>query len=80
MIDKLWLMIAVAVLIVILAIIFIKRKKKPKKISALTGLAFACIILGIVFANDKILGYCLIGAGVVIAVIDMIISMKKSGK
>ena len=80
MLNMPWIMIAVAVMIVILAIIFFKRKKKPEKLSALAGLAFAFIIAGIVFGDDRILGYCLIGAGVFLAVLDMLKSMKKSRK
>jgi hypothetical protein len=44
----------------------------------LITLAFALVILGIVFANDWLIGYSLIGVGVLLSVISAIKSRRKS--
>ena len=43
----------------------------------LITLAFALVILGIVFADDRLIGYSLIGAGVLLSIISAIKSRRK---
>ncbi len=45
----------------------------------LTTLAFTLVILGIVFADDWLIGYSLIGAGVLLSIISAIKSRRKAG-
>lgn len=54
-----------------------KKSKNNKKLTPLAGLAFGFIIAGIVFGDSKFLGYGLIAAGVILAVIDMILKLRK---
>jgi len=68
--------------IVILAAIaaiwfFIARKKKQEKLSPLAGLAFAFIIAGMVFGDDRLIGYSLFGIGIIIAIIDTVLKIKR---
>ena len=72
--------IYIAISIVVLALIailvfFIGKNKKEKKLSKLAGLSFAFIIAGIVFGEDRFLGYSLMGFGVILAIIDIIKKM-----
>ena len=69
--------IYIAISIVVLAIIailifFVSKNKKGKKLSKLAGLSFAFIIAGIVFGDDRLVGYSLIGFGIILAIIDII--------
>ncbi len=43
----------------------------------LTNLAFTLVILGIIFADDCLIGYSLIGTGVLLSIISAIKSRRK---
>jgi asparagine N-glycosylation enzyme membrane subunit Stt3 len=73
--------IYIAISIVVLAIIallvfFVNKDKKDKKLTPLAGLAFGFILAGIIFGEDRLIGYSLIGVGVVLAIIDIIKKLK----
>ncbi len=73
--------IYIAISIVVLAIIallvfFVNKNKKHKKLTPLAGIAFGFILAGIVFADDRLIGYSLIGVGVILAIIDIIKKLK----
>lgn len=68
--------IYIAIVIVILAVIFIRvfftgKKRKEKRLTPLASLAFASILTGIFFGEEGFIGYGLIGAGVLLAVVDI---------
>jgi len=76
--SQIYIAISIIVLAVIaLLVFFMNKNKKDKKLSPLAGLAFAFVLAGIVFGDDRIIGYGLMGIGVVLAVIDMILKSKK---
>jgi hypothetical protein len=62
--------IASLLLLVILAIVTV-RSGRPNRITPLAGLAFALILAGILFGQDRFLGYGLIALGVVLAFLDI---------
>lgn len=73
--------IYIAISIVALAIIailmfFVNKNKKEKTLSKLAALAFAFILAGIIFGEDRLIGYSLMGIGVILAIIDMIAQSK----
>jgi hypothetical protein len=43
----------------------------------LDGLSFVFVIAGIVFGDDRLIGYGLIGVGIILAVVDIIMKSKK---
>ncbi len=51
-----------------------------KKLTPLTGLAFAFILAGIVFGDDRLIGYSLIGVGAIFAIIDIFKKNKEQVK
>ena len=76
------LIIYIAVSIVVLAVIAIVRfrinkNKKQKGLSKLAGLSILFIISGMSFGDNRIIGYSLIGLGVLLAVIDIVGKLKK---
>jgi hypothetical protein len=50
----------------------IRRKKAENRITPLAGMAFAFILAGILFGEDRLVGYGLMGIGVVLAVADIL--------
>lgn len=81
---NIWQIVAIATGTVVLVILagfafsaFKNRKETP--ISPLLILAMGLNATGIVFSSDRLLGYSLLGAGIVIAVIEMIRLTRKRG-
>jgi hypothetical protein len=52
-----------------------KARKQPSK---LTMFGMSLIVLGIVFGDDRLIGYSFIGAGVLLSVIDAIKNRSKN--
>lgn len=73
-----FILIACAVLLIILALVLLFGKQKEKKrLTPLASLAFACMIAGIVFGENKILGYGLMALGVILAIVDAYLKSRK---
>ncbi|MFA6436857.1 MAG: hypothetical protein WCW00_01300 [Candidatus Paceibacterota bacterium] len=76
--KQIYIIIAIAVLAVIASLMFfMKGKKSGSKLSPLAGLAFAFVLAGIIFGENRLVGYGLMGIGVLIALVDMIKKLKK---
>jgi len=75
---QIYIMIAIVALAIIALFLFGLRKgKKREKITPLTGLAFGFIIAGIVFIDNRWLGYSFFGVAVVLSVVDIIFKLRK---
>lgn len=61
--------ISIATFIAILVLLIVKRQKSHR-ISNLTMLGWTMAVLGIIFVDDRLVGYSLIGVGVLLALID----------
>jgi hypothetical protein len=73
-ISTLYVAIAIISLLAIMLILFVLGKRKPRAtLTPLGGIAFVFIIAGIVFGDNRWIGYSLMGIGVVIAIIDAVI-------
>ncbi len=76
--QQTYIAIAIGALAIIAALmIFTKRMKPETKLSPLAGLAFAFIIAGVIFGESRLVGYSLMGVGVLLAVVDAIKKFKK---
>lgn len=71
-VTQIYMAISVTVLavIVLLFIVMGKRLKRYKP-TPLAGIASGFVLAGILFGNDRLVGYSLLGIGVIFAVIDM---------
>jgi amino acid transporter len=74
--------IYIAVSIVVLAIIallvfFVSKNKRENRLTPLAGLAFGFVLAGILFGENRFIGYGLMGVGVLLAVIDMFNKLKR---
>lgn len=78
MTSNLYLGIAVGGIVIVAVLVFlVGRKGQRSHLTPLAGLAFAFIISGILFGDERIIGYGLMGVGVVLAIVDIIIRAKK---
>jgi heme A synthase len=70
--SLIWVAISIVVLAVIaLFVFFVRRDRKENRLTPLAGLAFGFVLAGILFGDDRLIGYGLMGVGVILAVIDM---------
>jgi asparagine N-glycosylation enzyme membrane subunit Stt3 len=75
--TQIYIVISIVVLAIIAVLVFfVNKNKKEKKLSKLASLSFAFIISGIVFGDNRLIGYSLIGFGVILAIIDIIKKIK----
>tara|TARA_Y100000310_G_scaffold337938_1_gene426275 strand:+ start:7197 stop:7436 length:240 start_codon:yes stop_codon:yes gene_type:complete len=75
--SQIYIIIAIVALAFI-ALFFVRKNKKKEKLTALTILAFGFIFAGILFSDgSRLIPYSLMGIGVVLAVIDIIIKLRK---
>jgi hypothetical protein len=52
-------------------VFFIGKSRKEYRLTPLAGLAFGFVLAGIIFGDDRLISYSLLGIGVLLAVIDM---------
>jgi hypothetical protein len=78
--SQIFITIAIVTLAVIAVLFFVIRKGKAKRLTPLTGLAFGFMLAGIIFSEDRLIGYGLMGVGVVLAVVDIFLQAKKKTK
>lgn len=76
--SQVYILIAVVVLAIIALVrLFLDKSKKNKKLTPLAGLAFAFVLAGILFGDDRLIGYTLLGVGVLLALADIFMELKK---
>ena len=65
-----------ATIAIFAAIVFILirlgKLPQPEKLSNIAKVSFLLILMGIIFGENRILGYSLIGAGMILAIVDLI--------
>jgi len=77
-VSQVYILISIAVLLIIAILLFVvKKNKKEKKLTPLASLAFSFVLAGIIFGDDRLIGYSLLGIGVAIAIVDVILKRKK---
>jgi uncharacterized membrane protein YwaF len=70
--SNIYVLIAIVVLLAIAVIVLLNSRTRGwRAITPLAGLAFAFVLAGITLAEQRWLGYSLLGIGVVLAVIDI---------
>lgn len=75
--SQIYIIISIAALVLVV-ILFLAARKKGKKLTPLVGFAWALVLAGIIFSEDRLIGYSLIGVGVALAVIDRYITPKRN--
>ena len=70
--SPIYIAISIAALgIIALSLVLGRRGGKEKRLTPLAGVAFALVVAGLVFGGDRLVGYSLLGIGVILAVVDM---------
>jgi hypothetical protein len=75
--ELVWIAISIAALVVIVVLLLIGRGKQYHKPSNLAILGMSLVVLGIIFGDDRLIGYSFIGIGVLLSVIDAIRNRKQ---
>jgi hypothetical protein len=72
-----FLSVTIAALAVIAILVFaIRRHHGANRLSPLAGVAFGCVLSGLLTGDDRLIGYSLIGIGIILAVIDIVRKQK----
>lgn len=72
-IPQMYIIISIVVLVVIVLLLFVVGKKgKGQKLTPLAGLAFGFLLAGLFLGDNRLIGYGLMGVGVILAVVDML--------
>ncbi len=69
-----WVLISIAALLAVAGLVFfLGKNRQANRLTPLAGLAFAFIIVGLVFGDPQQnwIGYILMGVGVALALADM---------
>jgi len=77
--EPVWIAISIIALVVIVVLLLISRLKEKQLLnpSNLLILGMSCVVLGIIFGDDRLIGYSFIGVGVLLSVIDAIRNRKQ---
>lgn len=67
----------ISLAIIAVLLIYANKHERGKKLTPLAGLAFAFVIAGILFGENRLVGYGLMGIGVILALIDIFRNLKK---
>jgi hypothetical protein len=62
----------VLLLVIAVLLLMVARRGRWERLSPLAGLAFAFVIAGIVFGDDRLIGYSLIAIGLALAIADIV--------
>lgn len=79
--SQIYILISIVVLAIVAVFVFVVNRNKTgkeKSLTPLAGLAFGFVIAGLFVTENRLVGYGLMGIGVILAVIDMI--NKSKGK
>jgi len=77
--EPVWITISIIALVVIMVLLLISRRKEKQLLnpSNLLILGMSFVVLGIIFGDERLIGYSFIGVGVLLSVIDAIRNRKQ---
>jgi len=77
-ISQIYIAVSIVVLAVTAILVFVVGKNgKKKELTPLASFAFAFVLAGILFGENRFIGYGLMGVGVLLAVLDIFNKSKK---
>ena len=78
-ISPAYIAIAIVALAAIAALVFFAGKNRNQsKLTPLAGLAFAFVLAGLLFGENRVIGYGLMGIGVLLAIVDIFRKQSKA--
>ena len=75
-----YILIAIVVLVILAIVLVIAGKQVKTRPSKWVFLALSFVVAGIVFGENRLIGYGLMGAGILLAFIDIIVRYRNQGK
>ncbi|MHB1294528.1 MAG: hypothetical protein ACYC4R_05985 [Anaerolineae bacterium] len=69
--TQVYLAVALIVFAALLLILFLYRRVGGRAITPLASIAMALVIASVLFGENRLIGYSLLGLGVLLAVIDI---------
>jgi hypothetical protein len=60
----------IGLILLVVFVFFLPRQDNWSKFKPLTAIAIGAIIIGFIFIDNKLLGYILIGSGLILALFD----------
>jgi len=77
--ETLWIAVSIVALVVIVALLLISRRggRQYPRPSNLALVGMSMVVLGIIFGDDRLMGYSFIGIGVLLSVVDSILNRNK---
>jgi hypothetical protein len=74
-----YLAVSIGVVAVVAILVFLVSKgERKKRLTPLAGLAFGLVLAGILFGDDRLVGYGLMGVGVVLAIVAIFPRSRKA--
>jgi hypothetical protein len=71
-VSQIYIVITIIVIAIILIVMLVVKKQKPeKKLTTLAALSFCFVIAGLFSGENRLIGYSLIGIGIILAVVDI---------
>jgi hypothetical protein len=70
--EPVWIAISIVALAVIIVLLLVGRRKEYHKPSNLALFGMSLVVLGIIFGDERVVGYPFIGVGVLLSVIDAV--------
>ena len=77
--ESLWIAISIIALTIIVVLLLLARERGGQypKPSNLVMIGMSLVVLGIIFGDDRLIGYSFIGVGILLSVVDAIRKRKK---
>jgi hypothetical protein len=76
--SQIYIALSIAALAMLAVLVLVINKRSQKKLTPLAGLAFGFVLAGSLFSEDRLIGYGLMGIGVLLAVIDIFRQRRKA--
>ena len=71
--------VVIAVLVILAVILWRRPDRRGQPLTLLSGLAATCVVCGIVFGEDRVVGYSFFAAGISLAIVDAVRRSRSSG-
>jgi cytochrome bd-type quinol oxidase subunit 2 len=70
--EPIWIAISIIALVAIVVLLIMARGRQYQQPSNLAIVGISLVVLGIIFGDDRLIGYSLIGVGVLLSVMEAI--------
>jgi hypothetical protein len=77
-IPQIYILISiVAFLIIFFVVVFVRKDKRGKRLAPLARFSLLFVLAGIIFIENRLIGYILISLGILLAILDISLKLKK---